>query len=67
MLTDVNYLLNTAGQDRLRMGRQQRTQQNIFSELGQVVPKVLTTRAFPDDFKVNRSDNLLQFVYNIAV
>ncbi|CAN0029269.1 unnamed protein product [Laminaria digitata] len=35
-----------------KISPQQRKQQNIFSELGQVIPKVLTTRAFPDDFKL---------------
>lgn len=35
-----------------KISPQQRKQQHIFSELGQVIPKVLTTRAFPDDFKV---------------
>lgn len=35
-----------------RLTRLSQSQQNIFSELGQPVPRVLATRAFPEDFKV---------------
>ncbi|CAN0283224.1 unnamed protein product [Scytosiphon promiscuus] len=35
-----------------RLTRLGQKQQNIFSELGQPVPRVLATRAFPDDFKL---------------
>lgn len=46
------FLQKAAKKSPLRISPQQRKQQNIVSELGQVVPKVLITRAFPDDFKV---------------
>lgn len=36
----------------MKITKQQRLKEVVFSEAGQVVPKVLTTRAFPDDFKV---------------
>eukprot|EP00903_Cladosiphon_okamuranus_P017750 g16339.t1 len=35
-----------------RLTRLSQSQQNIFSELGQPIPRVLATRAFPDDFKL---------------
>eukprot|EP00752_Nemacystus_decipiens_P011914 g10565.t1 len=35
-----------------RLTRLSESQQKIFSELGQPIPRVLATRAFPDDFKL---------------
>lgn len=35
-----------------RLTRLSQNQQNIFSELGQPIPRVLAARAFPNDFKV---------------
>lgn len=41
-----------AMQSPLEISMEQRRQEHVTCELGQVVPKVLVTRSFPDDYKV---------------